>query len=97
MLVFGCDRLAGAAILAPVANYWWHGFPPNVSKEAYNWQLPQDKWAVAVSHYAPWLTYWWNTQKWFPPSSVIAHRIDIFSALDKMLLHKFGSREPYKV
>ncbi|XP_010912273.1 uncharacterized protein [Elaeis guineensis] len=89
-------RLAGAAMLGPVANYWWHGFPSNVSKEAYNWQLPQDKWAVAVSHYAPWLTYWWNTQKWFPASSVIAHRIDIFSAQDKMLLHKFESREPYK-
>ncbi|WOL00840.1 hypothetical protein Cni_G09553 [Canna indica] len=88
-------RLAGAAILAPVANFWWHGFPSNLSREAYNLQFPQDKWAVGVAHYAPWLTYWWNTQKLFPGSSVIVHRIDGFSAEDIKLLSKLSSREKF--
>ncbi|KAK8562163.1 hypothetical protein V6N13_148725 [Hibiscus sabdariffa] len=79
-------RLAGAALLAPVVNYWWPGFPTNLSTEAYYQQLPRDQWALRVSHYAPWLTYWWNTQKWFPSSSAIAHNVDIFSSEDKKLL-----------
>ncbi|GMP53451.1 hypothetical protein CsSME_00018901 [Camellia sinensis var. sinensis] len=27
--------LAGVALIAPVVNYWWPGFPANLSKEAY--------------------------------------------------------------
>uniref|UniRef100_A0A5B7B2Q8 AB hydrolase-1 domain-containing protein n=1 Tax=Davidia involucrata TaxID=16924 RepID=A0A5B7B2Q8_DAVIN len=75
--VWGClkyipHRLAGAALIAPVVNYWWPAFPANLSKEAYYQQFPEDQWALRVAHYTPWLTYWWNTQKWFPASSVIA-------------------------
>ncbi|KAF6147783.1 hypothetical protein GIB67_006756 [Kingdonia uniflora] len=88
-------RLAGAALIAPVANYWWPGFPANLSKDAYSQQFPQDQWAVGVSHYAPWLTYWWNTQKWFPFSSVVAHNVDIFSPSDLKLLAKFEGRTSY--
>ncbi|XP_039125444.1 uncharacterized protein LOC120261573 [Dioscorea cayenensis subsp. rotundata] len=98
-LTWGClkyisHRLAGAALIAPVGNYWWPGFPSNVSKEAYSMQLAPDKWAVGVAHYAPWLTYWWNTQNLFPSSSVIAGRIEIFSAEDLKVLSKFQGR-PY--
>ncbi|KAG6516453.1 hypothetical protein ZIOFF_026918 [Zingiber officinale] len=39
-------RLAGAAIVAPAFNYWWHGFPSNLTTEAYNLLFPQDKWAL---------------------------------------------------
>ncbi|XVE96449.1 hypothetical protein REPUB_Repub02eG0222600 [Reevesia pubescens] len=84
-------RLAGAILVAPVVNYWWSGFPQNLSKEAYQQQLPQDQWALRLSHYAPWLTYWWNTQKWFPSSSVIAHSFDNFSSEEKKLLKKIAS------
>ncbi|KAJ0976736.1 hypothetical protein J5N97_012210 [Dioscorea zingiberensis] len=96
-IVWGClkyisHRLSGAALVAPVANYWWPGFPANVSKEAYSQQLMQDRWAVGVAHYTPWLTYWWNTQKWFPSSSVIAGLMDIFSASDKEVLPKLMGR-----
>ncbi|NP_001305142.1 uncharacterized protein LOC101243844 isoform 1 [Solanum lycopersicum] len=75
--VWGClkyipNRLAGAALVAPVVNYWWPSFPANLSTEGYNLQLPQDQWALRVAHYAPWLVYWWNTQKWFPCNSVIS-------------------------
>ncbi|GKV38952.1 hypothetical protein SLEP1_g46799 [Rubroshorea leprosula] len=86
-------RLAGATLLAPVVNYWWPGFPANLSKEAYYKQLTQDQWALRVAHYAPWLTYWWNTQKWFPVSSVIAKRTDTFSRPDKELLPKLARRK----
>ncbi|KAL6327122.1 hypothetical protein AAG906_014940 [Vitis piasezkii] len=77
--VWGClkyipHRLAGATLIAPVINYWWPGFPANLSKEAYYQQFPQDQWALRVAHYTPWLTYWWNTQKLFPASSVIGGR-----------------------
>lgn len=88
-------RLAGAAVLAPVANFWWAGFPKNVTKAAWDRQFEADKWAVSVSHYFPWLTYWWNTQKWFPGSSVIAFRPELFCAEDLKVLPKFKGRDSY--
>ncbi|KAH7855772.1 hypothetical protein Vadar_028682 [Vaccinium darrowii] len=78
-------RLAGATLVAPVVNYWLPGFPYHLAKEAYFEQLPQDQWAVGVAHYTPWLTYWWNTQKWFPPSSVFAHNLRLSSQDVKIL------------
>ncbi|GFQ06054.1 hypothetical protein PHJA_002749400 [Phtheirospermum japonicum] len=81
-------RLAGAALVAPVVNYWWPGFPSNLSQWAYGLQPKQDQWAVRVAHYTPWLTYWWNTQKLFPASSVIDHNPAIFSNQDKELIPK---------
>ncbi|KAJ0046728.1 hypothetical protein Pint_05833 [Pistacia integerrima] len=41
-------RLAGATLIAPVINYWWPGFPRNLSKKAYNLQLAQDQWALRL-------------------------------------------------
>ncbi|KAH9317153.1 hypothetical protein KI387_018922, partial [Taxus chinensis] len=69
--MWGClkyipHRLAGAALLAPSINYWWPGFPANLSNEAYYQQALQDQWALRIPHYTPWLTYWWMTQNWFP-------------------------------
>lgn len=82
------NRLAGAALLTPVVNYWWPGFPSNLSRQSYNEQLVPDQWALHVAHYLPWLTYWWNTQNFFPYSNVIAHNPEIFSNPDKELLPK---------
>ncbi|KAI3919682.1 hypothetical protein MKW92_008031 [Papaver armeniacum] len=79
-------RLAGAALIAPVVNYWWPGFPAKLAKEGYALQRVQDQWTLRVSHYAPFLTYWWNTQKWFPGSSVVSRVIDIFSKQDLELI-----------
>eukprot|EP00262_Sarcandra_glabra_P013715 TRINITY_DN3869_c0_g2_i2.p1 TRINITY_DN3869_c0_g2~~TRINITY_DN3869_c0_g2_i2.p1 ORF type:complete len:417 (+),score=54.23 TRINITY_DN3869_c0_g2_i2:135-1253(+) len=89
-------RLAGAALIAPVVNYWWPGFPANLSKEAYYQQFVQDQWMLRVAHYLPWLTYWWNTQKWFPSSSVAAHSPDILCQQDKELIPKFAARAHYE-
>ncbi|EHA8588438.1 hypothetical protein COCNU_scaffold005186G000010 [Cocos nucifera] len=88
-------RLMGAAMVAPFSNYWWPGLPANSSREAYDQQLLQDKWAVRVAHHAPWLVYWWNTQKWFPASSVVGRRSDVLSTQDKELLPKLESRDRY--
>uniref|UniRef100_A0A7C9AMW5 AB hydrolase-1 domain-containing protein n=1 Tax=Opuntia streptacantha TaxID=393608 RepID=A0A7C9AMW5_OPUST len=85
--------LAGATLVTPVVNYWWTGLPANLSTEAYYMQLPQDQWSLRVAHYAPWLTYWWQTQKLFPPSSVIAHSRDVLSRQDRELMAKFEKSE----
>ncbi|XP_068658529.1 uncharacterized protein [Aristolochia californica] len=90
-------RLAGAALIAPVINYWWPGLPANVSQEGFDKQLEPDKWAVRVAHYAPWLTHWWNTQKWFPASSVVAHSPYIISTHDKELFSRFEARKQYEM
>ncbi|TVU14644.1 hypothetical protein EJB05_38126 [Eragrostis curvula] len=85
-------RLAGVAILAPVGNYWWSGFPPDVVQEAWDVQLPQDKRAVWVSHHLPWLTNWWNTQKFFPGSGVKSGNPGVHSREDVPLIPKFVDR-----
>jgi len=87
-------RLSGVSILGPVGNYWWSGYPSNVSWDAWYKQIPQDQWAVRVAHHAPWLTYWWNTQKFFPASSVIAFSPAILSREDMAIIPKFAYR-PY--
>ncbi|CAN1174378.1 hypothetical protein LINPERPRIM_LOCUS9865 [Linum perenne] len=99
-VVWGClkyipHRLGGAALVAPVINYWWGGFPARMRKEAYRTQLVQDQWALRVAHYAPWLNYWWNTQKMFPASGVIARKKETLSAQDAEFIAKHGDRPDY--
>lgn len=80
------------AILAPVGNFWWSGFPPDVVKKAWRVQFPQDQRAVWVAHHLPWLTHWWNTQKLFRGSSVKDGDPAILSREDRLLVHKFMER-----
>ncbi|XP_051143737.1 uncharacterized protein LOC127260103 [Andrographis paniculata] len=99
-VVWGClkhipHRLAGAALIAPVVNYWWLSFPPDLWSQAYHLQLPQDQWALRVAHHAPWLVYWWNTQKWFPCSSVVGGRPN-FTAPDLKIISSFGGRSLHR-
>ncbi|XP_074294253.1 uncharacterized protein LOC141622101 [Silene latifolia] len=86
-------RLAGATLIAPVINYWWPSFPSNLSSEAFSKQLQRDVWSLRVAHYLPWLTYWWNTQKFFPSLSVIAQIPEILSRHDKEVLGQYGKKE----
>ncbi|KAK1421071.1 hypothetical protein QVD17_23157 [Tagetes erecta] len=81
-------RLAGVTLIAPVVNHWWPNFPSNISNEVYSQMFIQDQWSLRVAHYLPWLTYWWNTQKWFPGSSVASKSLDMFSPPDLELLPK---------
>ncbi|XP_020202709.1 uncharacterized protein LOC109788401 [Cajanus cajan] len=92
--VWGClkfipHRLAGATLMTPVVNYWWHNLPGNMSTKAYYEQPRRDQWAVRVSHYFPWLTYWWFTQKWFPSSSVVQRNHAVYSDQDLSIISNF--------
>ncbi|PON83123.1 Alpha/beta hydrolase fold [Trema orientale] len=90
-------RIAGAALIAPVVNYWWTGFPANLSNAAFNQEFWNDRWAYGVCHHTPWLTYWWNTRKWFPSASVLALSSDVLSSQDKALVNssKRQARKAY--
>lgn len=88
------NRLAGAGLLAPVINYWWPSFPADLSRAAYNRQPLEDQWTLRVAHFMPWLTYWWNSQKLFPASSVIARNPEIYSAQDLEIVKNKLSIDP---
>ncbi|KAJ0714343.1 putative dihydrolipoyllysine-residue acetyltransferase [Helianthus annuus] len=90
-------RLAGAVLISPAVNYWWHNLPLNLTKEAYSRQLIQDQWSMRVAHYLPWLTYWWNTQKWFPSFSVIDGNPSHSPSDIKVITKLFGSMDPVQV
>nr|XP_043623135.1 uncharacterized protein LOC122594909 [Erigeron canadensis] len=75
-------RLAGAILISPVIDYWWHNLPSNLTNEAYSRQLKQDQWSMRVAHYLPWLTNWWNTQSWFPGFSIITGNPAIYTPAD---------------
>ncbi|XP_065857136.1 uncharacterized protein [Euphorbia lathyris] len=79
-------RLAGVALLTPTINYWWPSFPASLSTEAWSQMMARDRWAFLVIHYAPWLSYWWNTQTWFPGLSIIANTL-VLSQQDKEIAH----------
>ncbi|CAI9097746.1 OLC1v1034227C1 [Oldenlandia corymbosa var. corymbosa] len=89
-------RLAGAALLAPVTNYWWRGFPSNLSSEAFKKEFLRDQWGLRVAHYAPWLTYWWTTQKLFPRHSVVVQSPEVLSAQDLEIVTKFRPVREYE-
>ncbi|KAH9321586.1 hypothetical protein KI387_016225, partial [Taxus chinensis] len=75
-------RIQGAALISPVINYRWPGFPKQLSAEAYRQQERQDQWALRVLYYAPWLTYWWMTQTWFSSSTAIKGDWKSFNSQD---------------
>ncbi|XP_071700253.1 uncharacterized protein [Rutidosis leptorrhynchoides] len=82
------NRLAGAILMAPAVNYWWPNLPINITNEAFSRQLKQDQWVYRVAHYVPWLSYWWNTQKWFPSFSLIDKNIACLSLPDRRVVSK---------
>lgn len=94
---FNAFRLAGAVLVAPLVNYWWPGLPANLTSEVFYQQKLQDQWTVRVAHYMPWLTYWWNTQRWFPSCSLISGSTDVLSLQDKELMPKRSDRKSYVV
>nr|XP_043613434.1 uncharacterized protein LOC122585367 [Erigeron canadensis] len=103
MITWSClkyipHRLAGAVLIAPGINYWWPNLPSNLTNEAYSRQLKQDQWSLRVAHYVPWLTYWWNTQNWFPFFSIIDGGIACLSRPDLEVLSKlFAVMGPNKL
>lgn len=77
-------------MVAPVVNYWWRNLPAKLSKEALSLMLPRDQWMLRVAHYAPWLTSWWNTQRWFSIASYISCDPNILSFQDKEIFSRLG-------
>nr|GMD86837.1 uncharacterized protein LOC109155128 [Ipomoea batatas]GMD89780.1 uncharacterized protein LOC109155128 [Ipomoea batatas] len=91
------DQLAGAALIAPVSNPWWPGFPANLSNQVFYNGPPRDQWTLLVSHYTPWLTYWWNTQNLFPASSAVAYEPSLFNSQDTQLITSYlAKRKEYQ-
>ncbi|TYI87191.1 hypothetical protein E1A91_D04G118600v1 [Gossypium mustelinum] len=68
-------------------------FPANVLNEAFNQKSRKDQWIIRVAHYTPWLVYWWNTQKLFPASCVLANNSDGLSSQDKEITSRIYSRK----
>ncbi|KAD4384495.1 hypothetical protein E3N88_24663 [Mikania micrantha] len=91
-------RLAGAVLISPAVNYWWANLPSNLTNEAYSRQLKQDQWSLRVAHYLPWLTYWWNTQRWFPCFSLIHGNPATISPPDREVFAKiFAAADPLQM
>ncbi|KAJ4774506.1 alpha/beta-Hydrolases superfamily protein [Rhynchospora pubera] len=76
------ERLAGAVLMAPVINYRWPGFPPELASEAYNKQDMGDQWALRVAYHAPSILHWWMEQSWLPTSTVIKGTTHLPNKLD---------------
>ncbi|XP_020094547.1 uncharacterized protein LOC109714363 isoform X2 [Ananas comosus] len=79
------ERIAGAALLAPVINYRWPGFPRDLADEAYSKQELGDQWALRVSYYAPSILHWWMEQSWLPTSTAVKGTTYLPNKLDQEL------------
>ncbi|EXB38455.1 hypothetical protein L484_022355 [Morus notabilis] len=83
-------RLSGAALVVSFVNYWWPCFPYNLARESLARLAPSDQWTFRVAHYAPWLLYWWMTQKWFPSLSILSGDTSIFTHKDLEILKRLS-------
>ncbi|CAM6083273.1 unnamed protein product [Calypogeia fissa] len=84
-------RLAGIAMFAPVTNFWWRGFPPEVVNAAFSKQYIGDRLALSVAHYAPWLVHWYMTQTWFPTSSTVKLENMRLDEIDRLRISEYYS------
>lgn len=81
-------RLAGAALVVPIINYWWPSFPAELSKQAFNRLIVPEQRTLWIAHNIPSLLYLWMTQRWFPSSAAAMHHPEIFSKHDMEVLQK---------
>lgn len=91
--VWGClqyipHRLAGAALVVPVINYWWPSFPAELSRQAFKKMVVPEQRTLWIAHNAPYLLYLWMTQKWLPSSAAAMHHPEIFSKHDMEVIQK---------
>ncbi|KAK4762696.1 hypothetical protein SAY86_008464 [Trapa natans] len=83
------ERLLGASLVVPFVHYWWPSFPSRLSSEGLRKLPASDQWTFRVAHYAPWLLYWWMTQKWFTSLSIMARNMKVFSHSDHEIIKKW--------
>jgi hypothetical protein len=81
-------RLAGAALVVPVINYWWPSFPAELSSQAFKKMIVPEQRTLWIAHNAPYLLYFWMTQKWLPSSAAAMHHPEIFSKHDMEVIQK---------
>lgn len=70
LLKYRPERLAGVAFSAPGVNFWWPGFSKAEMTKAWGSLETGDKLSLTVAHHLPSLTYWFNTQEWFPKTTI---------------------------
>ncbi|KAK3443793.1 hypothetical protein EUGRSUZ_B03866 [Eucalyptus grandis] len=85
-------RLSGISLVVPFVHYWWHSFPSRLLREAFGKLQVTDQWTFRVAHHAPWLLYWWMTQKWFTSLSIMAGNMKIFSRGDMEIIKSCGDK-----
>jgi len=81
-------RLAGAAMVVPIINYWWPSFPAELSRQAFKRLVVPEQRTLWIAHNIPSLLYLWMTQRWFPSSAAAMHHPEIFSKHDMEVLQK---------
>lgn len=95
--VWGClkhipHRIAGAALIVPVVNYWWPSLPSSLLKQVSKRQLARDLWALRFAHHAPRL-YSWITRRWFSMPEIVKWSTEVFSPTDMKILTKLLETE----
>ncbi|KAL2651151.1 hypothetical protein R1flu_019279 [Riccia fluitans] len=85
-------RLAGLAMFAPVTNFWWPGIPKQDARKAWQTQNLGDRLALSVAHHAPWLLYWYMTQKVFPTSSTVKMERSRLAEFDQQIISRYYSQ-----
>ncbi|EAY82278.1 hypothetical protein EE612_057834 [Oryza sativa] len=91
--IWGClqyipNRLAGAAMVVPIINYWWPSFPAELSRQAFKRLIVPEQRTLWIAHNMPSLLYLWMTQKWLPSSAAAMRHPEIFSKHDLEVLQK---------
>jgi len=83
------QRLAGVAMVAPVANYRWPSIPKSLMKNDYRREVM--KWAFWIANYFPGLLQWYVTQNMFPSTSMLEKNPIYFNDQDiEILKHTKG-------
>ncbi|KAL5206144.1 hypothetical protein ABZP36_034353 [Zizania latifolia] len=82
------QKLAGAALVVPIINYWWPSFPAELSMQAFKRLIVPEQRTLWIAHNMPSLLYLWMTQKWLPSSVAAMRHPEIFSKHDMKVLQK---------
>uniref|UniRef100_A0A0D9V810 AB hydrolase-1 domain-containing protein n=1 Tax=Leersia perrieri TaxID=77586 RepID=A0A0D9V810_9ORYZ len=86
------QRLAGAALVVPVVNYWWP-MPANVWESAYSKLDVGDQRTFWIAHHVPWLFYAWFNQKWFRISPIVDGKREAFTDKDWEILTAMSAEQ----
>ncbi|XP_024529993.1 uncharacterized protein LOC9660662 [Selaginella moellendorffii] len=93
------NRIAGLAMISPVANFWWPGLA--ATSQGLEALEAADRYTLQVAHYAPRFLYHYTRQKWFPSSNMeklsqvseLAIQQGIHESIHRDLMIQFGSWE----